>query len=555
MFGSEYTDVNPAVFHMSPAGMLLRANAVFTEILGYSSDDIEGMVFSDIAANFKNIDREKLESIKAFTLFYFNRCEDEALPLKLIDREGNKLAVLFRSSFVRDENCNIIEGVGHFVPENDQYAGAAAPEVLDASIWEPEQLCRSVMQNSADAIVVMDFNGWIVSVNSAFMKTFGYADESEFVGKYLLEHIPMEGTFETTTGKMFTVDDDYYARQVEVTERLFETGRVKSHGYILRKDNKAVPVETSMSLLRDASGRHCGTISICRDATERELVEQALKESEQRFRTLFECAPDAYYLSDIQGNFIDGNHAAEQLIGFKKAELLGKNYFDLEIMSPDQFDLAYGLLAQNIAGQPTGPDEFMLHTKHRQKIWVEISTLPVVISGSQTVLGIAHDITSRKNIELQLQQARDELEGKVAERTLSLDEANAALRVLLKQVQQEKEMVEKNVAENVHDLIMPYIDKLKACGLNSQQASYVGIVESNLLDIAATLMQRHVLEKLSPVESRIANLIKNGKKSSDISVLLNISKKTVDCHRNSIREKVGIKNMKTNLRTFLLSLE
>ena len=69
-----------------------------------------------------------------------------------------------------------------------------------------------------------------------------------------------------------------------------------------------------------------------KDPTERKLAQEALAESEERFRTIFELAPDAIYLIDLQGNFVDGNPAAEELIGYAKAELIGKSFLTLNLL-------------------------------------------------------------------------------------------------------------------------------------------------------------------------------------------------------------------------------
>jgi PAS domain S-box-containing protein len=130
-----------------------------------------------------------------------------------------------------------------------------------------------------------------------------------------------------------------------------------------------------------------------------ERAEEALRESEERFRVLFEFAPDAYYLNDLQGTFVDGNKAAEKMIGYDKAELIGKNFLELRLFAPDQRQKAATALARNVEGKATGPDEFTLLRKDGTQVIAEISTFPVTIKGKAVVLGIARDITKRKQAE------------------------------------------------------------------------------------------------------------------------------------------------------------
>lgn len=129
------------------------------------------------------------------------------------------------------------------------------------------------------------------------------------------------------------------------------------------------------------------------------LAEKALAEAEDSFKTLFEYAPDGYYISDLKGTFINGNIAAEKIIGYRRCELIGKNYIESGLLAKNQISKALWLLAKNAIGLPTGPDEFIFKRKDGSEINVEIMTYPVKISSKMVVLGIARDISARKQIE------------------------------------------------------------------------------------------------------------------------------------------------------------
>jgi PAS domain S-box-containing protein/putative nucleotidyltransferase with HDIG domain len=135
--------------------------------------------------------------------------------------------------------------------------------------------------------------------------------------------------------------------------------------------------------------------------------EDKLTESEEDFHLIFDYAPDGYYLSDLKGNFIDGNKEAERITGYKKEELIGKNYFQLGLLSIKDAPKALQLLRKNKRGLPTGPDEFILNRKDKKKIEVEISTYPVRLQGQLVVLGIARDISRRKKTEEALTESEE----------------------------------------------------------------------------------------------------------------------------------------------------
>jgi PAS domain S-box-containing protein len=140
---------------------------------------------------------------------------------------------------------------------------------------------------------------------------------------------------------------------------------------------------------------------------QKKQAEEELKDSEERLKILFDYAPDAYYITDSKGKFIDGNLAAERLIGYKREELIGKNFSKLKLLSVSDMPKAAKALVKNLRGQPTGPDEFVLNRKDNNKVTVEISTYPVKIKGRTLALGIARDITEQKKAEEALQESEE----------------------------------------------------------------------------------------------------------------------------------------------------
>ena len=146
----------------------------------------------------------------------------------------------------------------------------------------------------------------------------------------------------------------------------------------------------------DKNGKLIRMIEHSIDITDLKKVKKDLNDSREQLKILFEYAPDAYYLSDLKGNFIDGNKAAEELTGYKKEELIGKNFLKLDLLAPGQKRKALKLLANNALGKPTGPDELVLLRKNGSKVITEIKTFPVNIKGQAYILGIARDITERK---------------------------------------------------------------------------------------------------------------------------------------------------------------
>ncbi|PXF58260.1 MAG: hypothetical protein C4B58_07215 [Deltaproteobacteria bacterium] len=162
------------------------------------------------------------------------------------------------------------------------------------------------------------------------------------------------------------------------------------------------------------------------------------------------------------------------------------------------------------------------------------------------------EISTRKRAERSLEKIRADLELK----TSKLGEANVALKVLLEQRIEDKSELGETILLNVNELILPLLEKLKKSRLDSRQNVYVSVIESNLNEIIAPLVRglSRISWKLTPTEIQVTNLVKQGKTTKEIAEFLNLAKSTIDFHRNNIRKKLGIRNRKTNLRTYLLSI-
>ncbi len=142
-------------------------------------------------------------------------------------------------------------------------------------------------------------------------------------------------------------------------------------------------------------------------ALERQNIEEQLRASEERNRLLFEYAPDAYYLNDLAGKFVDGNKAAEALTGYRREEIVGKSFLESGLLSPAELARAAVSMGRSIRGEPTGPEEYRLRRKDSQEVTVEIRTYPVELHDQVLVLGMARDISARRAAEAELRESEE----------------------------------------------------------------------------------------------------------------------------------------------------
>jgi len=150
--------------------------------------------------------------------------------------------------------------------------------------------------------------------------------------------------------------------------------------------------ELASSLLRISAARAAAEL-------ERKRADEALRASEARLKILFEYAPDPYYVVDLSGAIVDANQACEELTGYKRAEVLGRNIIDLGILAPSDGPKAITRLRQSITGQATQPAEYTIVRRDGRPVQVEIRAFPIEIGGERLMLGCIRDITARKQAE------------------------------------------------------------------------------------------------------------------------------------------------------------
>ncbi len=295
-----------------------------------------------------------------------------------------------------------------------------------------------------------------------------------------------------------------------------------------------------------------------KEVAARQQNEGKLSEGEEKYKVIFNNVRELIIYVGINGRIMELNDRLEELFGYKREDLLNKHFNDIGVLSPEDMKRAMEVLNKATMGKAEAVQEYNILRKDNTTAFVEASaTIVKKDSEVKGVIIIIRDVTKRKRSEKRQQRLQDELEKKVKDRTANLEEANTALKVLLKKREEDKVELEEKVLFNVKDLILPYIESLGKSVLNGKQTALVDIIQSNLNDIvspfARGLSTRHLM--LTPTEIQVANLIKHGKSTKGVAEFLNLSSQTVEFHRKNIRKKVGIKNRKINLRTYLLSIQ
>lgn len=547
-----FDKISEAAFLIDAKGAVLKINPAFTSLLGYDNDDIPGLRFADIATTLGRdscVESSLRQDILCFELYMLVLAEKTPAPCTFITKARKRVPVVLRSEIEYEQGGAIARAIGiaaperRIAPEDGREGGGNRLR----KAWETEELYRNILENSGDAVIIADLNGWIAATNAACIRMFGFEKPEEMHGRYLLEFIPMAGSYASSTGETFEVTEEYYARQIMTIEGLFETGLAKTRGYMLRKDGTVFPVEATMSFLRDRQGQHRGTITICRDVTDKIIAERTIRQSEAFLANIFETIGDGLYVTDSCGTLRMVNRAFCEIVGYGEQELLGTPVHDL--FQPDA-----GTASPDAAACPER-HESICRRKDGSRVNVELKVTMFSDTSGEAAVGTLRDITERKHFEEQLQQAREVLERTVRERTHDLREANTALRVLLGTREEERRALEKKITARVHELVVPYIEKLQSGSINERQRALLDILAVNLRHIISPLENAGTAPDLmlTPTETQVANLVRYGRTTKDIAEALSLSAKTVAFHRDAIRRKLGIHNKKISLRNYLIA--
>jgi len=342
----------------------------------------------------------------------------------------------------------------------------------------------------------------------------------------------------------------------------------------------------------DADGNPSGIVEYVRNISERIKTEQALREKEQRFRTVADFTYNWETWIAPDGTYLYVSPSCQRITGYTVREFIQDRKFLEKIVHPDDLDLIHSHLIDHMEIMDPQTIEFRIITHNGHERWIAHICQPVYGEDGNFLGRRAsnRDITEKKRGETALRKAHDELGKRVEERTaelvkinkelkaeifnrtkaekalkqrslelerntIGLEEANTALKVLLKQREEDKIELEEKVLSNVRELVLPYLEKLKMKKLGEKQRIFVEIMESNLSDIVSPFV--HGLSaksiRLSPTELQVSNLIQQGNTTKEIAEIMNLATSTIDFHRHNIRKKFGIKNKKTNLKTYLSS--
>ena len=527
-------------------GKVIAWNHAIEEMTGVKAADILGKGDYEYALPFYGIRRPILADLvlkpdKKIERSYYSILEKNK-DILIIETWVPFLK--WKKAFLWAKASPLYDSKGDIVGAIESIRDITERKEAERMLQESEEKYRS-LASSTDVMYLVDKDCRYLFMNEGFLSRLGIS----------------LGDVEGKSYDEFHSEED--AREfMEIISRIFKMGQAVQHEHKSERDDKYFL--RSLSPVKDPEGRTIAVTVVSKDITKRKQAEEALRESERRLSDIIDFLPDATLAINRKGNVIAWNRAIEEMTGVKADDMVGKGDFEYAlpfygVRRPILIDLVlkpdkkternyYSVFKKE-------EDQLIVETwvpalkDKRAFLWAKAS--PLYDSKGRIVGAIEsiRDITERKQAEEMLEKREVELEAKTSE----LEDLNAALRVLLKQREEDRNELEQKVLSNVKLLILPYIDKLKS-RVDLKGSSYVNVLESNLKEIVSPFAQKLSVKYLNLTnrEVQIANLIKEEKTTKEIAALLNVSESAVNVYRYHIRRKLNL-TKKHNLRSYLSS--
>ncbi|MBW2184814.1 MAG: PAS domain S-box protein, partial [Deltaproteobacteria bacterium] len=381
-------------------GSITLVNEAITKMLGYSKNELIGKrtgVFNPKGESYK-------KNVGKYLTLLFEEGTVTAFELTYLKKDRNLIDVEVNSALLRDNKGNITGTVS---------------TIRDIAERKQDE---AQLKETKDHLIVSDSVGNVIRVNKSFLALVGF-EEEEVIGKHIMElSITDMRTYESTTGEMVEINEEFLNISMEMSVKLFEKGKVSNwESYYLRKDGIIVPVEMKLSHLYDEKGENIGAVGVIRDITERRKAEKEIREARDFLENIFKTTADGIIVTDNEGFITMVNDAMEEITGYPRAELLKQHVTLLTPTDKENYSEGENEIGKLVKEGVLKERESLLKRKDGQCIIIETNMSLLFDKKGQTIgcVGINSDITERKKMEQQLLQSEKlkslgELSGGVA---------------------------------------------------------------------------------------------------------------------------------------------
>jgi len=259
-------------------------------------------------------------------------------------------------------------------------------KLSEVQLRESEQRYRCIFDNSAVAIMLTDDRERVVSWNK-YAETLLGMGEDELLNKPVAMLYPPE---EWKKIRSENIRDKGMQHHLETK--------------MYNKDEKLIDVDISISVLRNDKNEVSGSIGVIKDITEQKKAEQLIKESEEKFKGLFECSTDGMLVLDARGEILDVNSQALNFFGLSKEEMVGSNFLSMGLLTPKSLSIVVSQFQELLSKKIATSQETDVIDKNNDIISVELSSFFLVRKENEVdnFVLVIRDIRDRKQAEIRL---------------------------------------------------------------------------------------------------------------------------------------------------------
>ena len=399
-----FDSVPGMIYLYNAEGQLVRWNKKHELMTGYSPEELSRMQLLDWYKGDEKSQNAVIEGVKTTMQSGFGEAEAD-----LQKKDGTKIPMYFTASPLTIGGKQYFAGLGIDITERKR---------AEETLRESEEKYRNILENIQDVYYRSDTAGNFQMVSPSITPMLGYDKVSELLGKNIAKSI-------------------YYnpEERSKFLDELNSRGSVTDYEVTLKKRNGTpVYVSTSSHKYFDHSGNYLGVEGVFRDITERKRIEDALQESEKRYRRIVETANEGVWVVDQDLNTTFVNRRFADMLGYSREETIGHNIMDY-VINDDKTTVETQFIARRTGIK--GRYECKLRHRDGRVIWCLISGSPLMDdTGSfKGSFGMVMDITKRKQYEIELLKNAEELRAANEQIAAAEEELRANLDMLSQQEQ------------------------------------------------------------------------------------------------------------------------
>jgi diguanylate cyclase (GGDEF)-like protein/PAS domain S-box-containing protein len=388
-----FDNASDAIFIHDLKGNFLEVNQIACKKLGYQREELLKLTPMDIdAPEYASLVPERMQEIRKHGHAFIETAH--------VRRDGTSIPIELSSRII-------------------EYSGKPAILSIARDITERKRVEEKIKKISEEQAILLgtvpamifwiDKDGKFIRVNAAFAAVLRKSPD-DIKGKSIFDFYP------EALAQKFQKDN----------ENVMKSGKLKRHiEELVETPDRVMWVSTDKIPYKNESGKIIGIIGISIDITERKTAEEALRESEEKFRSLAEQSPNMIFINK-RSKIVYANKRCEDVMGYKREEFYSPGFDFLRIIAPESKALIRANFEKHLQDQDVEPYEYSLITKSGSNIEAIVTTKLIHYEDGKAILGIVTDITERKRMEEQIIRLNEELN----EKNQQLEDANAILREL-----------------------------------------------------------------------------------------------------------------------------